>query len=172
LGFVGLLSHQPNRLALMTFAREVLPNLRRESELAAIELWVAGAQLGADDAAALLAVPGVVVLGYVPEIADFYAAIDLAIAPMDLGAGTPTKVIEALGHGVPVIGTQQALRGLDDNLRRWCIEVTDCAWPAAVQAGLRLLLAEALPVNEVAGRYSWSAVFERTVAPLFEGANG
>jgi glycosyltransferase involved in cell wall biosynthesis len=156
----------------MTFATEVLPSLRNEPELAEIELWVAGAQLDADDALRLRTVAGVVVVGYVPQIADFYAAVDLAIAPMVHGAGTPTKVIEALGHGVPVIGTQRALRGLDDNLRQWCIEVSDCAWPAAVQAGLRLLLTEAPPVDEVDRRYSWSAVFERTVEPLFEGTNG
>jgi glycosyltransferase involved in cell wall biosynthesis len=172
LGFVGLLSYEPNRLALMKFASEILPSVRRDPELAAIELWVAGAQLGEDDAERLGAVPGVVVWGYVPKIADFYTAIDLAIAPMDRGTGTPTKVIEALGHGVPVIGTKQALRGLDENLRQWCVEVSDSSWPTAVAAGLRMLRTQAPPVDEVERRYSWSAVFERTVEPLVESADG
>jgi glycosyltransferase involved in cell wall biosynthesis len=171
LGFVGLLSYKPNRLAVMTFASEILPSIRMEPELEDIELWVAGAQLGADDAARLDTLPGVVVLGYVPELADFYAAIDLAIAPMDRGSGSPTKVIEALGYGVPVVGTDRALRGLDQNLRQWCVEVSDSAWPAAVQAGLRLR-AHAPPGGEVERCYSWSAVFERTVAPVLEVTHG
>jgi glycosyltransferase involved in cell wall biosynthesis len=171
LGFVGLLAHEPNRRALMAFATEVLPNLREEPALAEIELWVAGAYLAERDAIRLRAISGVVILGYVPQIADFYAAVNLAIAPLGDGAGTPTKVIEALGHGVPVIGTQQALRGLDDNLRQWCVEVGDSGWPSAVQTGLRLRRDQSLPVCEVHRCYSWPAVFERTLEPLFGSAN-
>jgi glycosyltransferase involved in cell wall biosynthesis len=172
LGFVGLLSHEPNRLALMRFATQVLPSLREESDLASTELWVAGGQLGANDARRLATAPGVVVLGYVPRLEDFYAAIDLAIAPMDRGAGTPTKVIEALGHGVPVIGTERALRGLDEQMREWCVEASDSTWTTAVRVGLRLLRTQAPPIDNAYRRYSWSAVFERTVDPLLESADG
>jgi glycosyltransferase involved in cell wall biosynthesis len=172
LGFVGLLSHEPNRRALMAFASETLPSLRKERGLAGLELWVAGAQLRQDDAQCLAAMPGVTVLGYVSEMAEFYAAIDLAIAPMSDGAGTPTKVIEALGHGVPVVGTRRALRGIDEELRQWCVEVSDSKWPPALRAAVRLLDTQTPPVEEVSRRYSWASVFDRSLGPLLGSAHG
>jgi glycosyltransferase involved in cell wall biosynthesis len=172
LGFVGLLSHEPNRRALMRFASETLPSLRTEPGLVGLELWVAGAQLRQDDAHRLSTTPGVTVLGYVSEMAEFYAAIDLAIAPMSDGAGTPTKVIEALGHGVPVVGTRRALRGVDEELRQWCVEVADSTWPSGLHAGVRLLEAQDPPAEEVSRRYSWSSVFDRSLGPLLGNANG
>jgi len=172
LGFVGLLSHEPNRQALMRFAIELLPVLRTESDLASIELWVAGGELNADDARRLALVPGVQILGYVSRLEEFFAAIDLAIAPIDRGAGTPTKVVEALGHGVPVIGSERALRGVDEQLREWSVEASDSTWPSAVRAGLRLLETKPPAVDDVYRRCSWPAVFERTVDPVLERANG
>jgi glycosyltransferase involved in cell wall biosynthesis len=168
LGFTGLLSHAPNRDALIAFARDVLPALREEAELSSAELWVAGSDLQPEDEAQLRATPGVVLLGYVPDLGGFYEAVDLALAPMQRGAGTPTKVIEALGNGVPVVGTGQALRGVAEPLRERCVEVGGEDWSRAIRAALELEPAKPSLLAEVDAAYDWSAVFERAVTPVLE----
>lgn len=59
---------------------------------------------------------GVVVRGYVERIGDFYDEVDLVVAPMLLGTGLKMKVVEALAHGVPVIGTPVAFEGIASDL--------------------------------------------------------
>jgi glycosyltransferase involved in cell wall biosynthesis len=171
LGFVGLLGFEPNRRALMWFASEVLPHLRKQEDLARVELWVAGGSLPAADARALSTVTGVTVCGYVEDIADFYAEIDLAVAPLLGGVGTPTKVVEALGHEKPVIGTPKGLRGLDPPLRQWCIEVQGDAWASAIRAGMSMLATQPPSAGNLIERYSWSAVFEQAAAPYIRGSH-
>jgi glycosyltransferase involved in cell wall biosynthesis len=57
--------------------------------------------------------PGAVSRGYVETIGDFYAEVDLVIAPMLLGTGLKMKVVEALAHGVSVIGTPIGFEGIE-----------------------------------------------------------
>lgn len=56
--------------------------------------------------------PGIVMMGYVDRIGDFFEAIDLMAAPILLGTGLKMKVVETLSHGVPVIGTDHAFHGI------------------------------------------------------------
>jgi glycosyltransferase involved in cell wall biosynthesis len=168
LGFVGLLDFYPNRDALIWFAQEVLPELRGQGVgLPEIELWVAGGGLSEADAQTLEGVEGVKLCGYVPDLGEFYAGIDLAIAPMLGGAGIPTKVVEALGHGVPVVGTPEGLRGTDAELRAFCVEAERDDWAGAVCRALELRDGARIAA-EVRERFSWHAVFDRSAGPVLE----
>lgn len=60
--------------------------------------------------------PGVRKLGYVERIEDFFDAIDLVVAPILMGTGLKLKVIEAMAHGAPVIGTATAFEGMATDL--------------------------------------------------------
>lgn len=51
-------------------------------------------------------------LGRVPNLDDFYAAIDIALNPMMGGTGLKIKTVEALAHGVGLIGTVSAFTGI------------------------------------------------------------
>ncbi|MBB6486713.1 glycosyltransferase [Rhizobium lusitanum] len=57
--------------------------------------------------------PGVKILGYVEKLSDFFNEVDIVIAPMLMGTGLKLKVIEALAHGKPLVGTSVAFEGLE-----------------------------------------------------------
>lgn len=57
-------------------------------------------------------IPGVVLLGFVPDIHLVYAEAMAVVAPVFIGGGTAIKVIEAIAHGQRVFATPFAARGL------------------------------------------------------------
>lgn len=67
---------------------------------------------GAGQAAAGLEGP-LEVAGPVAEAAPFYAGLDVALNPHQGGTGLKIKSVEALAHGCPLIGTADALLGLE-----------------------------------------------------------
>jgi polysaccharide biosynthesis protein PslH len=57
------------------------------------------------------------VLGPVRKVEDFYAHIDITLAPIRLGAGIKVKVVESLMAGRPVVATSQAVQGFPPEIR-------------------------------------------------------
>ena len=55
---------------------------------------------------------GVGRLEQVPDPAVFYAAVGCVLNPMVPGTGLKIKTVEALAHGMPVLGTRDAFSGL------------------------------------------------------------
>ncbi len=107
IGLIGTWTWEPNRRALEWMLREVLPVLPM-----GVELWVAG--VGTQ---ALVHRPAAVRwLGRVPNVADFYAQVDVLAVPSLEGSGVQEKAIEAIGSGKPVVATPHALRGLGPGL--------------------------------------------------------
>lgn len=51
-------------------------------------------------------------LGPVDAVDDFYAQVDLVLAPVESGGGMKVKVIEALSRGLPVLADGHAVDGL------------------------------------------------------------
>ncbi|WP_150116568.1 glycosyltransferase family 4 protein [Williamsia herbipolensis] len=60
---------------------------------------------------------GVECLGPVGDVDEFYAKVDVTLAPVHLGGGAKVKVIESFSRGVPVIGTPFAFAGFPPELR-------------------------------------------------------
>ena len=56
---------------------------------------------------------GVEVVPDPPTLAPYYASADVAIVPVQSGAGTRIKILEAFSFGVPVVSTELAAEGLD-----------------------------------------------------------
>ncbi len=110
--FVGAFGYQPNVDGVLWFVQEVWPAIcAGSSDLPRLRL------VGRDPPAAVRALASaqwqVEVVGPVEGITDAYATATLAIAPLHAGAGTRLKLIEAAAHGVPVVTTALAARGLD-----------------------------------------------------------
>ncbi len=106
--FVGGFVHVPNVDAVDFLLSEVWP-LVREREPAAT-LTVAGSDLPPtlQDRAGF----GVTVAGHVPDLRPALAASSAMVAPLRFGAGVKGKVLLAMAHGLPVVGTDVALEGV------------------------------------------------------------
>ncbi|HEY0955631.1 MAG TPA: glycosyltransferase, partial [Roseateles sp.] len=98
-------AYLPNQQGLHCFLHEVWPRLAGLG----LQLDVVG-QIG--PAMRLRSVHGMQVHGPVDDLDAAYAASDLAINPVVSGSGLKIKSVEALAHGLALVGTPHALRGL------------------------------------------------------------
>lgn len=106
-GMVGVWSWAPNQDGLAWFAEEILPELRQRG----LSVGIAGKGISAAMGRRLRR-QGATLLGYVENLAAFYDSVKVIAAPYRRGGGVRMKVAEAIGHGVPVVGTPLAFRGL------------------------------------------------------------
>lgn len=104
--FVANFRHAPNEDALRFYAGEVWPKIRET--LPEARTHVVGANPPDVN------VSGIEYVGWAPDLAPVYAAVRVAIAPLRFGAGLKGKVVEAMGQGVPVVGTAVAWEGIPD----------------------------------------------------------
>jgi glycosyltransferase involved in cell wall biosynthesis len=109
--FVGSLWYDPNVDGLWWFLREVWPIVR--GRLPAAELVVAGRGASAQLESSLRAQLGVQFMGEVADVAMAYDRGSAIVIPVNKGAGTKVKAVEALGRSLPCIGTRCAFEGLD-----------------------------------------------------------
>jgi hypothetical protein len=93
-------------------------------------------------------------MGVVADVETFYAAIDVALNPMQGGTGLKIKTVEALAFGRAMIGTEAAFEGVETQEPRH-----RCADVAAVMAALRDCAAkpEALARLQDASRATFDA---------------
>ena len=62
-------------------------------------------------------------LGFVDNPYEILSLSSGLVAPLRLGAGVKVKVIESLGCGVPVIGTDVAFEGIPDYAQGFCLDI-------------------------------------------------
>ena len=107
--FVGALDYRPNVEGAVWFCREVWPRLRDRVPGARLDL------VGRRPAPAvrrLAEVPGVEVVGPVPDVRPYLARAAVAVVPLRIARGVQNKVLEALAMGKAVVASPQALTGL------------------------------------------------------------
>lgn len=102
-GFIGNLNYEPNEFSLRWFLNEYSAQFLASG----IEIVIAG--FGSERVRSW----GfeVTVLGPVSDVSAFYDKIDAAVVPIRHGGGIKVKAVEALAHGVPVIGTAHVREG-------------------------------------------------------------
>ncbi|MBD2578294.1 glycosyltransferase family 4 protein [Oscillatoria sp. FACHB-1406] len=108
--FVGAMDFQHNIDAVRFFALEVLPPLRQRYPDA--EFIVAGNRPTAE-IQALGEHPGVVVTGKVPSMVEYLHRSTVCVVPLRTGFGIKNKTLEAMAAGVPVVGSDRGLEGLE-----------------------------------------------------------
>ena len=111
IGFIGTYTYTPNLDAAQFLANEVLPLVRRSQPFATLRL--AGKGLSKAQRDALSAVPGVEVLGAVPDAAQFVQSCTVMALPIRLRGGVPLKLIESLACRRAVVATPELVEGLD-----------------------------------------------------------
>jgi glycosyltransferase involved in cell wall biosynthesis len=106
--FIGGFRHPPNTDAVLWYANEVLPKVRRK--LPGVVSYVVGADppptiraLAADD---------LVIAGFVPDLAPYLEGCRLSIAPLRYGAGVKGKINQAMSYGLPVVATTPSIEGM------------------------------------------------------------
>jgi sugar transferase (PEP-CTERM/EpsH1 system associated) len=111
--FVGALDYRPNVDGVCWFVREVWPEVRRRRPEARLRLV---GRRPAAEARALGGVPGVDVVGQVPDVRPHLAWAAVAVAPLRIARGLQNKVLEALAMRKAVVASPPALAGLTERL--------------------------------------------------------
>jgi glycosyltransferase involved in cell wall biosynthesis len=63
--------------------------------------------------AAIFSKPWVRMHGFVPDIAQFYADMDLVISPVTMGTGINVKTVQAMAFGMPLLTTAWGSKGIE-----------------------------------------------------------
>lgn len=115
--FVGGFAHPPNADAVLWFAREIYPLIRRKMEAlgaAAPEFYVVGSKVTEEIKALAQPGNGIVIKGFVSEeeLAELYASSRVVVVPLRYGAGVKGKVVEAIYNGAPIVTTSIGAEGI------------------------------------------------------------
>ncbi|MDQ6619579.1 MAG: glycosyltransferase, partial [Pseudomonadota bacterium] len=106
--FIGGFQHPPNTDAVLWYASEVLPHVRR---------LIPGAKtyiVGADAPGTIrdLAADDFIITGHVPDVGPFFTSTRASISPLRYGAGVKGKVNLAMSYGLPVVATTPSVEGM------------------------------------------------------------
>lgn len=107
--FVGYFQLEPNRDAVLWFARSIWPALRRR--FPGLEFHVIGRRV-TPEIAELSKIQGVRVLGELDDIRMRLSRAKVFVCPIRMGSGFRPKIFEAMAAGVPVVATAMAAEGL------------------------------------------------------------
>jgi sugar transferase (PEP-CTERM/EpsH1 system associated) len=108
--FTGTMSYWPNVDAVVWFASEILPLIRRH--LPDLQFYIVGSSPSAE-VTRLAATPGIVVTGRVADVRPYVAHAAAAVVPLRIANGVQNKVIEAMAMAKPVIATPRGLTGIE-----------------------------------------------------------
>jgi glycosyltransferase involved in cell wall biosynthesis len=106
---VGALDYFPNEDAAVWFAREVWPAVRAKFPQA--EFRIVGRNPTAA-VRALASIPGVNLVGQVPDVRPFVASAAVVVVPLRLARGVQNKVLEAMAMGKAVVAAPASLAAL------------------------------------------------------------
>lgn len=108
--FVGALDYPPNVDAAAWFCREVWPEVRRVRPGETVKLV---GRRPSSEVRRLADLPGVELVGQVPDVRPHVAGAAVAVAPLRIARGIQNKVLEALAMAKAVVASPEALTGLD-----------------------------------------------------------
>jgi polysaccharide biosynthesis protein PslH len=103
--FLGTMSYWPNADAAAHFARDIFPLVRKLNP--DLRFVIAGRNPG-KQVRELACLPGVTVVGSVPEPFQYFRAATVSVAPFRISQGFQFKVAESLAVGTPVVSSARA----------------------------------------------------------------
>ncbi len=127
----------PNHLGLTAFLKQAWPAICAAVPNATLN--IVGIGISDKLRKAWASVSGVNLVGFVENLAEWYAYSSFSIAPIEQGGGTCIKVVESLGYGRTLVGTRQAVRGYEHCLRHEDSLLVADDWKAMAGHCIRLL---------------------------------
>ena len=107
--FVGALDYKPNIDGIIWFARNVWPQIHRQHPDQTLS--IVGREPVAD-VKKLAGIPGVDVVGTVPDVRPYLTQAAVAVVPLHIARGVQNKVLEALAMAKAVVASPDPLVGL------------------------------------------------------------
>lgn len=107
--FVGALDYLPNEDAAVWFARDIWPEIHARHPHA--EFRIIGRK-PTPAVQTLAYIPGVKLVGQVPDVRPFVASASVAVVPLRLARGVQNKVLEAMAMAKAVVAAPAALAAL------------------------------------------------------------
>ncbi|MFN3928015.1 MAG: glycosyltransferase [Thermoflexus sp.] len=161
--FTGSMDYRPNVDAALWLARTVWPAVR--AALPQARLYLVGRR-PSPAVRRLREIPGIHVVGEVPDVRPYLAGATVYVAPLRAGGGTRLKILEAMAMGKAIISTPMGCDGLSvvDGEHVWLADGEGFAGAMVALAqdpARRKALGEAARRLAVA-RYDWA----QTLAPL------
>lgn len=154
--FVGNFNHLPNRDAIIAFVQTIFPLIHQRLQ---VNLLIAGNN-PTEEISALEKIPGVTVLGWVPDLAPTYDSALAAIAPLRYGAGIKGKITEALSLGIPVVATPEALTGMEAIIENEAVLVAEASDPEQwISAVTKLLRPDFWALKSIKGREACAELY-------------
>lgn len=158
--FVGSYDYFPNREAAMTIIEDIAPSLPE------VEFLLVGNDPPPTDR------KNVYTPGYVEDLPGALAAADIALCPLQSGAGTKLKMMDYLAAGLPIVTTETGASGIDieDGYSALLREPT--AFVGAIErlrASPDLRSRLSTNAQKLGRRYDWSALlseYDRIVKRL------
>lgn len=108
--FLGDYKYFPNADAVLYFAQEILPLVRRRYP--DFQFVVVGKDPTSDMRALQESIPGITLTGMVDDTRPYLQRATMFVCPLRSGSGTRFKLLEALACGCPVISTTIGAEGL------------------------------------------------------------
>lgn len=108
--FVGVLDYIPNVDGVSWFCRNVWPLVQEKH--AEAKFWIVGRR-PVQEIRRLARLPGVKVIGEVPDVEPYLRSARLAVVPLRIARGVQNKVLEAMASATPLIASTSALEGCD-----------------------------------------------------------
>ena len=109
IAFLGRMDYYPNIDAVLFFAKEVFPAVRKLVPDAQFRIIGSNPIRAVNDLAGF---PGISITGYVPDVRPHLADAAMAVVPLRIARGTQNKILEFLAMGIPVLSTTQAAKGV------------------------------------------------------------
>jgi glycosyltransferase involved in cell wall biosynthesis len=107
--YVGSLDYYPNIDAIRFFFQKMYDPIRRQ--VPNVRVLIVGRN-PPPDIQRLTQLPGVEIIGSVPDVRPYYEQATILIVPLRLGGGTRLKIVEAMAMGLPVVSTSIGAEGL------------------------------------------------------------
>jgi sugar transferase (PEP-CTERM/EpsH1 system associated) len=108
--YTGSMDWLPNEDAVLYFAAEIFPQIRRCYPDASFTIV---GRRPSDKVRRLAQMDGIQVTGTVKDVRPYYGQATVLVVPLRIGGGSRLKILEAMSAGVPVVATSIGCEGLD-----------------------------------------------------------